>query len=117
MPVTTRISTFLESGIPIYNLDLQLLLGGGHTQIIYKLDLQDTHDSSHHQDDITFLVGTSYKLKPSFVTVAGLGGDPIYNIFLISFGVNGGYSGTLKSLESEEINLFEGSDCGTQMLL
>ena len=50
---------------------------------------------------ITFWVGNPYKLKPLFVTVAG---------------VNGGSSGTLKSLDSE-INLFEGHDCGTQMFL
>ena len=39
-----------------------------------KLDLPPTQDASHHQVDITFLVGNPY--KPSFATVTGWGVDP-----------------------------------------
>ena len=42
----------------------------------YILGLPPSQDSSHHQDDITFLVGDPY--KPSFATVTGRGVDPSY---------------------------------------
>ena len=41
-----------------------------------SLELPPTQDSSHHQDDIPFLVGNPY--KPSFVTVTGRGDNPNY---------------------------------------
>ena len=48
-----------------------------------------TQDSSHHQDDMTFLLGNLY--KPSFVTVGG-GGRPNGYATYISWHVNLNYN-------------------------
>ncbi len=44
--------------------------------LLYTLGCPLSQDASHHQDDITFLVGDPY--KPSFATVIGRGDNPIY---------------------------------------